>query len=372
MPTTFRRRPSRTRCSDPVDLSLDLRQRPSPQVAALFLTSLLRSLLYQRGQIPVPMEVVERELAKEGGGGGEDREEDEVVPARKRLRLRAMRAKRKKLRERYLRSAAKFEVALSSLRGHLEEEVTKGGTISSVAFIFGATPISPREVFQVLLPPPLLLRHGGDSDGAADPSRLSRRLGIGLFRQMASHEALTERFSRPLGPTNVFVAVRKRSGSDRRCPPHLRPCGELCGAPGRRRREGARTNIVLRCRDDLEDGPEEEAFFLPSPVSMDLCEEDSPLAEGKKATASSPPRSSAGRRSSLMVETPCVGGSSPGRRSRSVSRAGSEEDLEGPVGKLALEEEDRDASQAWYIFTERLRGFRDPRARLKYNSQHVL
>ncbi len=347
---------------EPIELRVEIPEPLSPGLTSLFVVSLLKSLLYQRGQIPVQHEVIQRD-AEKTPDDEEEEEDDETLPIRERLKLRAARVKRRKLRSRYLRSVSEFELCFQSLRGHLEEEVRASfDCISSVSFLFGATPISPKEVFQISLPPPP--RTNGTPPTYLDLERRSRKIGLHLFRRMLTHEGLLSRISRNLGLSNVYVAVQKTATEDERsCPHYMRPSPEL----GRLRWRGRRTHFILRCNEHYV--PESSSTSSTSPVPMDLCGDESLSGSEVSCPLPSPHAADpASRRGSAMMETPCVISSrrrieEGQRRSRSIGSGRTRGDLVlDEAENMELQDLPR---QDWFIFTDCLKGFRDPQARLK-------
>lgn len=238
------------------------------------------------------------------------------------------------------------------------------GDLKCVAFLLGATPVSPKEVFRVHLPeempPP---KYEESPPQSSTSAKRARRLGLHLFRKMATDEALVDSILRgPRRPTNVYVAVQRnqRQSSGEVMENSLtdsfsssansRPSPDL----GRLMSSRARvTDFVLKTPSSQSPGP------------MVLCDDESTIEEEMDSlTFSSPKRSEVRRRSSVMVETPCVSSLFSAR----LSGEDSNSDLGDEVENMDCEGGDVESMEGWFIILEKLRGFKDPQARLKKNA----
>ncbi len=237
------------------------------------------------------------------------------------------------------------------------------GDLKCVAFLLGATPVSPKEVFRVHLPEGMPLpKSEGSPDESSTSGKRARRLGLHLFRKMATDEALVDSILRgPRRPTNIYVAVQRnqRQSSGEIMENSLtdsfsssansRPSPDL----GRLMSSRARvTDFVLKTPSSHSPGP------------MVLCDDESTIEEEMDSLTFSSPKRREVRRSSAMVETPCVSSLFSAR----LSGEDSNSDFGDEVENMDCEGGEVGSIEGWFIILEKLRGFKDPQARLKKNA----
>ncbi len=387
-------RPARIAAADrqPLTLSVDLPEEPTPALLSAVLASLLKSLLHQRRQIPVQFELLERDLAsasKDASDSGEE-DEDRRADDRSRIKKRKAALKSRKLRERYLSRAESFHRDFRKLLSILREEI---GTrrVSRVTFLFGATPMSPRETYHVALP-----RLSGRSCAEEDslPSHRSvHRVGLSLFRKLVTNEALFKRLGAPMTLTNVFVSIKRRPNFrsyQSRHSEYLVARPELSRLTASR---GKTTYFNLNYKysdksgfvvEEPESGSLVDSLLSSSPVPMDLC---SPFVGERTGTIPTPRNHSHhahDRSVDAMIETPCVSSrgialfsaSPPSSESRSYAKEESlpqmmeelileenEEKCPGPFEGIADAEDDDEC--LWFLSSVKFRGFDDPRMRFQ-------
>lgn len=250
------------------------------------------------------------------------------------------------------------------------------GDIACVSFLVGPTPVTPREVYHVHFPPREDLQ--GRDEAAASAPAAKKQASMLLFRSLVKHEILFQRMGRPIMPTNLFVAVRKRRDAASAISPWLLPKPEYANL-----RRGTVTEILLRSAAGNSDAKKRAQFQTPyqprraiyTPVSMELC---TPLVPGPRAAPPAAPEDATPLRPLRidMVETPCVSSRirrapSPAgtplferpraRRLRVVDDEGEEEPVEGEEEQEGVKEGEEEDPFEWYISARPVRGFRDPR-----------
>lgn len=203
-------------CKQHVNLDVNFKQKLTADVIISLVEMLFKNLLHQRQQVPLRVEVLEKDLEKVKGGcqpGQEtwevpyQKDESPSCPRECARRAKNMQ-KNKTLQERYLRKAHSFMDDLEEKLEHLKEEIlTNLEAIKCISFSFGATPFSPKEVYHIILPK-TLSRH--ETSNAS----WRKRACLHLFRALVTHDTLFSMLGDPLKLTNVHVSVLKKSCSE--------------------------------------------------------------------------------------------------------------------------------------------------------------
>jgi len=157
---------------------------------------LLKHLLHQRQQIPLQYDVIKRDVlnmqSKENGG-------DENLPTQGTKKQTT--ARKEQLRQRYLKKAAELVETSEDTFIALDEEIQSNAEdIIAVHFLFGATPVSPKETYSLMFPT------RWSNTTCADRVRP----GLQLFRSMVTHDKLFSLISSSLGVTGVYTMVERR------------------------------------------------------------------------------------------------------------------------------------------------------------------
>ncbi len=338
----------------------------APSVAAI-ITDLLKYLVFQRKQIPFQYEMVSRDVRD----SSRDRHDVDEQPCeasdnpRAAARQRRERQRRRVLRERYLKRAEKFLLAFDALLRGLEEELAADiqGDISCVSFLFGATPVSPKEVFHVYPPK----RDPDDRDDAvvlADRAR--KQAAIPLFRAIVTNEKLFDRVGKPMASTNLYVALKRRS-------PREEPSDWLMVRPEfANLQRGKVTEFRLHhTANGLKTPIMKKSLVYTSaetftPIPMNLCTPGGELKRARltpvKLCVSSTKKSVEEEEwerinGSEMVETPCV------KRTPLYQRGGCS-NRDAAATSINCEPLPVEGDE-WFVSILPVKGFKDPQVQIK-------
>jgi len=164
------------------------------------LTDLVKNLLHQRNQIPLQYDAIAKDVL---GGIKENQDPQEVIGAssRESVKISKQAARAAKNRTIYLKNGSKLVEEVEQLIGLILRELEKNDLVS-VSFLFGATPLSPREVYTVFIP---------DTVGHL---KTNSRLGVHMFRAMVTHNMLHSLTSTKIPVSNMFTLFCRRSICD--------------------------------------------------------------------------------------------------------------------------------------------------------------
>ena len=355
-------------------LDVQFADRLTAEDLATIIGDLVRSLTYQRKQIPLQYDAITRDVA---AAATRNRCEDVVdeaaaVNPREAARRRRAAARHKSLGERYIKRATHFIDSFDYLVSSLETEISGDtcGRIACVSVMFGSTPVTPKEVYHVY--PPKDVYHTRSS---LHPEKSRKKAALQLFRAMITDNKLFDRIGRPMNPTNMFIAVKKRATMESETPEWLVAKPEFSNL-----KRGCVTEFRLSYRQEVratllrtpKSAPLPEGSLTPIP--MDLCtpcEPKKPRITPVRLWASSHKlfkeegdaiRLDEDESPSGMEETPCVKRTPLYRRG--CATLDGENNAEA-VTKMDSDDNDMlDESETdfeWFVSTQFVRGFKDPR-----------
>lgn len=165
---------------------------------------LMKNLLHQRNQIPLQYDCISKDIkaAAEMGeninpsGGVSPGTLETQTHSRAAARASRQAARAAKSRAMLLKKSARLVREVEEMEDIIRTEIETEELVS-ISFLFGATPLSPREVYTIPLP-----------DTAVHGSTYSR-VGVHLFRAMVTHEKLNNLTSSRLPVSNMFVLFCK-------------------------------------------------------------------------------------------------------------------------------------------------------------------
>ncbi|TRY63139.1 hypothetical protein TCAL_00349 [Tigriopus californicus] len=377
-----------------IHLDINFEEPLTTSCLAHIVIDLLKHLLHQRHQIPLPYERIQFDVRSIQPRPPFDPTQTEQAPSvglsvREQIQYRRNQVRQATLAQRFHRTASNFLQNFESLTRNLTEAIIahepgNGAELKCVAIIFGPTPLSPKEIYHVRLPEGWAMatspRDSGDGlQPHNEPSQARKKANLKLFRAMVNHEHFFAQTGQPLALTNVFVALKKRSewvSSE-----WLTPKEELAHV-----RRGHRVFFHLHNAPDTQDmGRRKKMRFAPetaetpgrwkpsgryTPMAMDLCTPAPVVSTGAAGRHRRP--------SSMdMVETPCQFHLKASRRKGdrlplipsaplfepSVMEASlfEEEDM---ILEQDWEDEQANASHpefSWFVTSQLIRGFKDPR-----------
>jgi len=310
---------------------------------------MLKSLMFQRKQIPLTVDIIKKDLASSscqpaddavqhgrrilqerdvGDGRFQERDEDDQKPAsaaasvQAALRLQRLESKQKRTREKYLKRAGHFAKELAEFQASIVCQLNVSRDLLSICYLFGASPLHPKEVYEVALP------GSGRLFDSRRPSseKANRKAMLALFKAMMSSDKLSDRFGRNLIKTNLFVALKKKKREEEEANggggSEETSCSGLISRPEFKIPPKCKRTLIRMVADEkagvtLETpskvGVASHSRDTPSmvPVPMDLC---TPLVDRKSdvlvSLVSHTPlvSAAAASKSEFMLETPCAAG----------------------------------------------------------------
>lgn len=303
-----------------IHLDIDLDDPLSPSCFAHIVKELLKNLLHQRHQIPLPFERIKsdvRSLERRNPEVEIESETLERLSIREKVKHRQSQVRQATLEKRFHRVASNFVANLETLLQNLTETIINeaGDQLKCVSIILGATPLSPKEIYHVPVPtflageavtPP---SDSGDSvPPVIDSNRARKKANLRLFRAMVNHEQFFTQTGQPLALTNVFIALKRRSQWI--SPEWLTPKDEFVNV-----RRGHRVFFNFHNAPETLDLPQRKKLrFADDPAATPIRSENAEYEEGRYTpmpmdlcTPAPVNNLSRGRRPSGpdMVETPC-------------------------------------------------------------------
>lgn len=165
---------------------------------------LMKNLLHQRNQIPLQFDSICKDVkACEKAEEKENLPDCAVprpgqAPSREAVRSSRQAARAAKNRAAYMKSGARLVREVEQVVDIIKTEVEKGD-LTSISFMFGATPLSPREVFTIMIP---------QTTGCL---QTNSRLGVHLFRAMVTHDQLHNLTTTRLPVSNMFTIFCRKT-----------------------------------------------------------------------------------------------------------------------------------------------------------------
>jgi len=186
---------------DPIDIHVNFPNLFNRKDRAKIVPDLLKSLLQQRGQIPLQYAAIEKDVAAhENVKSVLQPCSGEIKPSsREQVRVGKDLARKEKSRKRYLTHAQKFLEATNDILTELEQQLLCNDDVCQVSFLFGATILSPREAFHVILPPL--------PSAPASSEESNSSTGLHLLRAMLGNEQFHKLISTRLPVSNIHVVL---------------------------------------------------------------------------------------------------------------------------------------------------------------------
>ena len=365
-------------------LDVQFAERLTAEDLATIIGDLVRSLTCQRKQIPLQYDVIKRDVAAaatrvRGEGEGERVDEAPAENPREAAKRQRAAARNKTLGARYLKRATHFIDAFDYLVSNLESEISGDacGNIACVSVMFGSTPVTPKEVYHVYPPKDVYTRQQQLS--SLHPEKSRKKAALQLFRAMITDNRLFDRIGRPMNPTNMFIAVKKRATDSASMMSSTATPEWLVAKPEfSNLKRGSVTEFRLSYRQEVRATllrtPKSPLEGSLTPIPMDLCTPSEP-----KKPRITPVRLWASSHKlfkeegdavkldedwspSGMEETPCVKRTPLYRRG--CATLDSESNVEAVV---KMDSEDNDILDEsgydleWFVSAHFVRGFKDPR-----------
>eukprot|EP00092_Neocalanus_flemingeri_P060868 GFUD01073083.1.p1 GENE.GFUD01073083.1~~GFUD01073083.1.p1 ORF type:complete len:525 (+),score=153.31 GFUD01073083.1:49-1623(+) len=196
---------------EPIEVEVQFPENLGKPSLVKVVTDLMKNLLHQRNQIPLQYDAILKDVlacqemkAEEDLKENVDPVEDNIAsvptkaPSRESVRLDRQAARAAKSRVAYMKYAARLVKEVEQLVEMVKQEVENDDLVS-VSLLFGATPLSPREVYTICVPP------------TTDHLQPLSRLGVHIFRAMVTHDQLHTLTSTRLPVSNMFTIFCRKS-----------------------------------------------------------------------------------------------------------------------------------------------------------------
>ena len=188
----------RKACQD-IQVEVEFPEKLSKASLVKVLTDLMKNLLHQRNQIPLQYDFITKDIkAIEEVMDRKENEEPmrENIQSRAAARTNRQTARAAKTRAVYLKNSARLVREVEEMMNIIREEVENSDLVS-ISLLFGATPVSPREVYTIKIP-----QTTGNLASSA-------RVGVHLFRAMVSNDSLHRLTSSRLPVSNTYLIFCK-------------------------------------------------------------------------------------------------------------------------------------------------------------------
>ena len=180
-----------------ITLNMTPEEASDLNVTSSLISALIKNLLFQRNQIPIQFNEMERilsEISNEGENYGINPLES---PQERRIRIKQINKRIK-----FKRFAEKFIQDFDKIWPVLETELMSN-QIEEVNLMFGSSINRPREIYNIIVPPTSTMNQ------IEDPEKHVRKLSHELFRKIIFNEVLFTHLGRNLSKCNIFFAVKK-------------------------------------------------------------------------------------------------------------------------------------------------------------------
>ncbi|KAG8233785.1 hypothetical protein J437_LFUL003857 [Ladona fulva] len=186
---------------DQAVVDIQLEENLTSSSCSKVVSEIIKYLAYQKQQIPYPFEQLKLLVNKSKLAG----EQETIGKSVKRRCLQL---------ERHHSKATDAVDTLENIFKNIEAEFMISdedgiGRVEEVVVMFGATPVTPKDVFRIQLPP---VKFHSVFDTPKPPSRKTM---VQLLRCLLESEDLNSIISQPIAITNAFVFFKRKSASDK-------------------------------------------------------------------------------------------------------------------------------------------------------------
>lgn len=172
----------------PTVVNVDISDVMSPQTCGLILIEIIKYLVHQKQQIPFTYDRLKDMVSKKREIGEEsENSRPESLASKK-----------------YFRVASTSVDIMESIFTKILNEIESCLPPEEVCLILGATPVSSREVYRIVLPELL-----PKSQYTINSSRNGQKLGMSVLRDIATSDVLATMTSLPLPPTNMYLLIKR-------------------------------------------------------------------------------------------------------------------------------------------------------------------
>ncbi|KAK8391100.1 hypothetical protein O3P69_017032 [Scylla paramamosain] len=198
------------RCREPVAVTVTSDTALGVGACAGVVEALVKHILYQRCQIPVPFDALEREARLQRSRSQAYLRDAALPPHARQNKIsrkeEIMKHKLQRKRLQWLCKVDKFLQNFNSLKESLHNEL-KSGSVQGVNIILGSSVMTGRESYLIRLP------EGYSSQSSTQPAK-AHNTGLKLFRNLVTNEALLKVMNQPCGVQRIWVMVQKSPGPE--------------------------------------------------------------------------------------------------------------------------------------------------------------
>merc|ERR1712223_798898 len=322
----------------PIYLDIPFKEILCKEQTSYIVIELIKSLLYQRQQIPQTIDTLRIELSR-NEWKSEFTPPKEATP-REVIRLRKVFTRKQKCKEKFIKKTQKFMENFQNVE-NLLKIVINGFDVQEISLSFGISAQCPKEVYMIRIP-----KQFRRDDIRKDMKKLRT---LQIFRAVMGNEELFKRISTDISITNMFIGF-KIDTKDKILPNGLLPKPEFTDEWSSRVKlttfqiSHPFQNEFIRQRHISKDPAIITGKDTYTPSAMEIC---TPYVNRGNNQISRKRSISGSSFNSDMIETPCQKSNCQNNK---VDPA-----LQIEFQKLKLENQ-----KLWCYSQTALKGFRDP------------
>uniref|UniRef100_A0A1B6M2I9 Uncharacterized protein n=1 Tax=Graphocephala atropunctata TaxID=36148 RepID=A0A1B6M2I9_9HEMI len=171
----------------------------TPKSCSIYIAELIKYIIFTKQQIPYPYERLKMYVMKR-------RERQKLIELQNNIRESDGSERVSFFMEKHYKKVEEAFEILDSTFKCIEYELTKSSEhpLEEVVLLFGATPLSPKDVYRFKIP--------SLSYGHSESQHLYKRQIGNLFRGIIISDEVNASLQRNIGLTNMFVMVKLRKG----------------------------------------------------------------------------------------------------------------------------------------------------------------
>ncbi|CAL4073681.1 unnamed protein product, partial [Meganyctiphanes norvegica] len=204
-----------------IEIRVQIKRTLSSGNCTKVLEDLLKYILYQRNQIPVQYEILDREVTRKSDNDRQAQNDGETTcdksdckqsetqlekdhaKDRHQRKTEVIKAKNERKRQRWLVKVQQFIDMFKKVMKLVSDEI-ENGDIASVKIALGNSVITAREIFTLLFPPGYSTGHN-----AAD-NKVNSKVALQLFRSLIVSEDLVKLVTRRSTLHKVWILLQKK------------------------------------------------------------------------------------------------------------------------------------------------------------------
>ncbi|KAG8323664.1 hypothetical protein J6590_001407 [Homalodisca vitripennis] len=184
-----------------IPLTVALTDIITPKSCSSYIAELIKYIVFNKQQIPYPYERLKLFVLKR-------RERQKLIELHNNSENNDASLRVSFVMEKYYKKVEEAFEILDNVFKCIEHELTKSSEhlLEEVVLLFGATPLSPKDVYRIKIP--------SLTYGHSENQHLYKRQIGNLFRNIIISDDVNARLQRSVGLTNMFVMVKLRKGGN--------------------------------------------------------------------------------------------------------------------------------------------------------------